>query len=166
MCVLAPTLITHGASDGEPTVDEPGPSLPAETEPKTPAAFAPRNAIAFGSVHGLRDAPPIEKLMTSTMSSVACSIEATVAETWQPPTAGRPVHALYAMTFACGATPEIGFVYVIVGATSEALRTLPATVLAVWLPCALSSNGVVPVKSYIPINLSLQRTGLRGAHAP
>jgi hypothetical protein len=51
------------------------------------------------------------------------------------------------MTFACGATPEIGFSTVIVGATSRASRTLPAVVDAVWLPWPFVSSGVVPVKS-------------------
>ena len=108
--MLAPTSSPTERRTASRRSTEPGPSFPAETDPKTPAAFAPRNAIAFGSVHGLRDAPPIEKLMTCTMSSVAWSIAPTVADTWQPPTAGRPVQALYAMMFACGATPEIGFV--------------------------------------------------------
>src|SRR5918992_4017135 len=166
-CVLAATLITQGESDGDSTVVAPGPLFPAATDANKPAALAAKKESAFGSVQGFRDAPPIEKLMTSTWSSTAWSIAATVADTWQPPAgSGSALHALYEMTCACGATPEIRFAYVIVGATSAASTTLPATVLATWLPWALSSNGVVPVKSYIPISLSLQSTGLSGAQTP
>jgi hypothetical protein len=88
LCVLAATEVTHGESDGEPTVPAPGPSLPAETARKIPARRALRKAIAFGSVHGSRDAPPIEKLITSTPSSVAWLIPATVAEGGHVPRTG------------------------------------------------------------------------------
>ena len=64
------------------------------------------------------------------------------------PIAGVVVHALYTIRFACGATPEIFRVMSIVGACSTAaLITSPTAVLAVWLPCSLSSSGDVPVKS-------------------
>jgi hypothetical protein len=42
--VDAPTVMTHGATAGAPTVPAPGPSLPAATDANTPPRFANRNA--------------------------------------------------------------------------------------------------------------------------
>jgi hypothetical protein len=44
------------------------------------------------------------------------------------------IQTSYIMIFACGATPEIVSVKAVVGAKSVEVTTLPATVLAVWLP--------------------------------
>ena len=48
--------------------------MPAETETKTPAAGAPRNAMSSAVTTEVAAPPPMEKLMTSTPSSVACSM--------------------------------------------------------------------------------------------
>jgi hypothetical protein len=68
--------------------------LPAATARKTPARRAFRNASALTSVQGFRDAPPIEKLITSTPSSVAWLIDATVPDCGQAPSAPAVTHAL------------------------------------------------------------------------
>src|SRR5688572_27608494 len=129
LCVLAATLMSHGAFDGEPTVDAPGPSFPADAETNIPASRAPRNATAFESPQGSLDPPPIEKLITSTPSAVAWSIANPREMPRQPPEAVS--QALYVIRLACGATPETFRVRVIVGATMVAATTFPAAVLAV-----------------------------------
>src|ERR671910_655540 len=99
--VLAATVITHGASAGDPIVAAPGPSFPAAAETKMPALRASRNASESRSLHGSLEVPPIEKLMTSTPSSVAWLIPARIA------VIGHVVmQALYVIRLACGATPE------------------------------------------------------------
>ena len=83
--VEAATVVTHG--DRWLAVPAPGPSLPAEADTKTPAAYASRKASSTGSVNG--SVPPeIEKLMTSTPSRIAC------------PTAARRVGAEAALRSA------------------------------------------------------------------
>src|SRR3954466_13838796 len=136
--VVAATAVTHGAFAGEPIVRPDGPELPADTDAKMPASRAPRNACPLVLVHALLEPPPIEKLITSTPSAVAWSIACVVSALRQP----AAVHALYVIRFACGATPESFRVMSIVGACSTAAGvTLPTAVLAVWLPCSLSSSG-------------------------
>src|SRR5690606_6734992 len=61
------------------------------------------------------------------------------------------------MRLACGATPEIVRVSLMPdGPVTTASTWLPATVLAVWLPCPSASNGPSPEKSQAPMSLSLQ----------
>src|SRR3990172_8783228 len=62
--VEAPTVITHGAAAGAPTVPASGPALPAETDEKTPPRFANRNANASALTYA-GESEPIEELMTS-----------------------------------------------------------------------------------------------------
>src|SRR5687768_374824 len=87
LCVLAATLMSHGAFDGEPTVDAPGPSFPADADTKIPASRAPRKLRAFASAQGSLEPPPIEKLITSTPSAVAWSIANPREMPRQPPEA-------------------------------------------------------------------------------
>src|SRR5215211_5532382 len=152
LCVPAATVITHGASAGEPIVAAPGPSFPAEAETKMPALRASRNASESRSFQGSLEVPPIEKLMTSTPSSVAWLIPARIAVMGHV-----SMQALYVTRLACGATPERRFSTVRVGPTSRPSTTLPADVDAVWLPWPFVSSGLVPVKSQAPISLSLQK---------
>jgi len=58
---------------------------------------------------------------------------------------------------AWGATPKSRGDVMVGNSMSTLFRTLPATVLAVWLPCPLLSSGsLAVVMSYTPISLSLQ----------
>src|SRR5215217_7650177 len=99
--VDAATVVTHG--DRWLTVPAPGPSLPADAETNTPAAYASRNASSTGSVNG--SVPPeIEKLITSTPSTIAwptAAAESEEKQPWMPQT-------LYSMSQAPGARPWIG----------------------------------------------------------
>ena len=175
LLVLAATAISHGALAGWPIVCGAGPLLPADAATKTPAAWVPKKACWRGPDHGSDEPPPIEKLMTSTMSAVAASIAAISASIGHVPrltlapgtTKLGAWQALYEMTLACGATPlmRVGPTS-IVGACSDASTTLPATVLAVWLPWPTSSATPIPVKSYRPISLLLQPEFGAGTAAP
>src|SRR3954451_2502861 len=48
--VSAPTVVSHGTEAGEPTVEAPGPELPAELATNTPASEAPRKATSSGPI--------------------------------------------------------------------------------------------------------------------
>src|SRR5262249_43268048 len=92
------TVATHG--DRWLTVPGNGPSLPADVETNTPAAYASRKASSTGSLNG--SVPPeIEKLMTSTPSWIACPTAAALSDAKQP----RMPQTLYSMTHAPGARP-------------------------------------------------------------
>jgi hypothetical protein len=58
--------------------------LPAAAATAMPASRADRNASASGSFHGNRSVPPIEKLITSTWSLIACSVASRIASSGQP----------------------------------------------------------------------------------
>ena len=128
--MLAAVEVTHGL--GCATVEAPGPSLPADVATKTPASAANRNATSTGSRKFVRE-PLIEKLITSTPSSTAWSIAATLSELAQPPS--EPTSSqqtLYIARRARGAMPLI--------LPSEAASPvawtplLPPAVDVVWLP--------------------------------
>ncbi len=53
----AATVVSHGTAAGEPTVDSPGPALPAEFATNTPASEAPRNATSVGPISALLSDP-------------------------------------------------------------------------------------------------------------
>src|SRR5262245_35267324 len=162
VCVDAATDVTHG--DKWFTVPAPGPSFPADADTKTPAAYASRNASSTGSLNG--SVPPdIEKLMTSTPSSMACPTAAAESESKQlcgPQT-------LYAMTYAPGAIPWMSGRSVPRIETSVTMS--PAAVEAVWVPWPLlsrarpanrsspSSASYVAVNAAPPISLLVQTKG-------
>src|SRR5262245_17043045 len=96
--VEAATEETHG--DRWLTVPAPGPSLPADVETKTSAAYASRKASSTGSLNGTVP-PEIEKLITLTPSRMArptAAAESEAKQPWMPQT-------LYSMTHAPGASP-------------------------------------------------------------
>ena len=68
--------------------------------------------------------------MTSTSSMIVWSIAARIAE----PVQDSPGQTSYEMMFACGATPEMVTVSLIVGPFTVASTTLPAVVDAVCEP--------------------------------
>src|SRR5262245_16942052 len=79
--VEAPTVVTQGPPWS--LVPAPGPELPADALTEIPAWNASRNASSTGSVYGF--APPeIEKLSTSTPSSIACATAATLSDEKHP----------------------------------------------------------------------------------
>jgi hypothetical protein len=64
-------------------VPSPGPALPAEAFTRIPAPYALRNACSTGSEYAFAP-PPIEKLRTSTPSSMAWFTAATLSDWKQP----------------------------------------------------------------------------------
>src|SRR5215831_10827996 len=81
-CVSAATWRYHGAEWS--SVKKFGPALPAAAAMAMPASRADRKASAIGSFHGKRSVPPIEKLITSTPSVIACSVASRIASSGHP----------------------------------------------------------------------------------
>ena len=128
--MLAAVEVSQGP--GCATVEAPGPSFPADVATKTPASAANRKATSTGSRKFVRE-PLIEKFRTSTPSSTAWSMAATLSELLQPPS--EPTSSqqtLYMATRARGAMPLI----LPREAASPVACTplLPPAVEVVWLP--------------------------------
>ncbi len=85
--------------------------------------------------------PPTERLMTSTLSTTAWSIAATMSDRKQPPSSGFPVaqQTLYEAIFAAGAMPEPSPNSW--PSTDISTPWLPAAVPATWLPWPWPSRG-------------------------